>query len=279
MIAHVLLGHVVVSPAQSATTHGEVAAAVKPYGMCPGAGFGRQWRGGGTVPLGEEEARRGETSPKGSVERSRRFAAADQHLGKADALAVGADARAGALGVASPCSTTPSISTNLGVPGGRAAGIGSPLPADLAPVFRLPRFRRINGSSRRPRTRCSARCQHPDSVEPYMKLAQFTIHAVRSGHAHRRKGRPRQPAGQAKGTRPASIELAGRSRCRSGWIGRSIWPSAQAASVDGVVIVRKSSSTNRATSPRRRLCDPFRFRLDEEAVRAVRNWHATNRRS
>jgi TonB family protein len=221
--------------------------------------------------LGEQAARLAGAAPKESSERTRQLEGAAEHYRRAVDLASQAEAKARALDLLAQSYDA----QHLNDPKRMEPALRELIrltPDDLAPLSRLARLQEAEGLiDAAEETLLGARHQQPDAVEPYRMLAQFYARRVTALHRQETQKEPQAASN------PGEPDENGVYR-----VGDSITPpardgvphysvEAQAAGIQGVVVAEVVIDPSGSVTDTKVVQSiPL---LDEEALRAVRNWH------
>jgi TonB family protein len=145
-------------------------------------------------------------------------------------------------------------------------------PEDLAPVFRLAKLQEDKGFiDAAEDTLLDARRRQPNAVEPYRMLTQFFARRVTALNKQEAQNQPPQTASNAGEPDANGVYRVGGPIAPPARVDVPRFPpEAQAAGVDGVVIAEIVVDTSGTVTDARVVRSiPL---LDEEALRAVRNW-------
>ena len=221
--------------------------------------------------LGNDALMKGESAPKGSVQRTQSFESAAEHYRRAATLARDPETKARALDLLAKTSDA----QHLNDPAGEEPVLReliATVPTELPPIFRLAELQERQAEiDAAEETLLSARRRQPDSTEPYKRLAQFYARraaalqsvTVKDAFADSAKaGAPDDSGVYRVGggiTPPQRLDVARYPK------------EAQVAGVQGVVIVEVVVDGSGAVTDAKVVRSiPL---LDEEALRAVQNWH------
>ena len=221
--------------------------------------------------LGEQAARLAGATPKESTERTRHLEAAAEHYRRAMDLALQVEAKARALDLLAQSYDA----QHLNDPKRMEPALRELIrltPDDLAPVYRLARLQEDQGFiDAAEQALLDARHQQPDAVEPNRMLAQFYARRVTVLHKQETQKEPQAASNPGEPDENGVYRVGGSITppARDGVPHYSI--EAQAAGIQGVVVAEvvidpSGSVTNTKVVQSLPL-------LDEEALRAVRNWH------
>ena len=228
------------------------------------------------ICAGDEAARLANAAPRGSADKTRQWQAAAEHYRKAATLASKGITKVLALNALANTYDTP----HLNDPKQMEAALREIIrliPDDRAPVYRLAKLQEDQGLvDAAEDTLLTARRQQPDAVEPYRKLAQFYARRVTALHKEELQKEPRSASNAGEPDEKGVYRIGGPSDrgpipppARADVPHYS--PEAQAAGIQGVVVAEIVIDTSgNVTDAKVVQSIPL---LDEEALRAVRNWH------
>jgi TonB family protein len=225
----------------------------------------------GEICAGDDAVRLANAAPKDSAGKARQLEAAAGHYRKAATVA--------------SKRTTKALALNLLVGSYDAQHLNNPkqmetalrevislTPDDLAPVYRLAKLqedqRFIDAAEQ---TLLDARHKQPDAVEPNRMLAQFYARLVTALHKQETQKEPQAASNPGEPDEHGVYRVGGSITppARDGVPHFS--PEAQAAGIQGVVVAEVVIDTSgNVTDTKVVQSIPL---LDEEALRAVRNWH------
>jgi TonB family protein len=247
-------------------------SALTPTIPCGGASGG-QTQVSNEVCLGNAALARGEAAPKGTPERSDLFDAAASHYRRAAGAARNPDEKSRALDLLATAFDAQHLN-DLPQEESALRDLIATMPTELTPLFRLADLQEHQGEiDAAEDTLLSARRREPDSTEPYKRLAQFYARRVAAMQSVTVKSamadQPTSGTPDEKGvyrvgggvTPPTKVDPAIPQYPKE----------AKALGVTGVVIVEIIVDETGSVADAKVLRSiPL---LDEEALRAVRNWH------
>jgi TonB family protein len=220
---------------------------------------------------GEQAGRLAGAAPKESPERTRQLEAAADHYRRAVDLASQAETKARALDLLAQFYDT----QHLNDPKRMEPSLRELIrltPNDLAPVYRLARLQEDQGFiDAAEQALLDARHQQPDAVEPYRMLAQFYARRVTALHRQETQKEPQVASNPGEPDENGVYRVGGSITppARDGVPHYSV--EAQAAGIQGVVVAEVVIDPSGSVTDTKVVQSiPL---LDEEALRAVRNWH------
>ncbi len=258
--------------ASSPDSNPQVSAATPQQSPCAQALADAVADGAATeVCAGEDAARLATAAPAGSPERTRQLEATADHFRRAVTLASKITTKTTALNLLAGTYDA----QHLNDPRQEEAVLRELIaltPADLAPVLRLAKLQEGQGLiDAAEETLLEARHMQPDAVEPNRALAQFYARRVTALHKQdvQKDAQPVSNPGEpdANGVYQVGGPLTPPPRDDVPHYS----PEAAAAGIEGVVVAQVVIDTEgKVTDAKVVQSIPL---LDDEALRAVRNWH------
>ena len=266
MLGSILLVAVSLGPAQSAT------AQAQPQPPCAQAIADAVTDGAASeICAGDDAARVGSAAPKDSLARTRQLEAAAAHYRRAVTVASQLKTKVLALNVLAGAYDAQHLNDPRQMES-VLREIISLAPEDLAPVFRLAKVqeddRRLDAAEA---TLLDAQQKQPDAIEPYRMLTQFFARRVTALSKQEVQNQPPTASNPGEPDANGVYRVGGSIAPPARDDVAHFPPEAQAAGVKGVVVAEVVlDASGKVTDARVVQSIPL---LDDEALRAVRNWH------
>ena len=223
------------------------------------------------VCLGEEQARLADAAPKGSAQRPHQWEAAVEHYRRAANVTSTVLTKARALDALAQLYDAQHLNEPHQMEGVLRERIAL-RPNELAPVYRLAKLQEDQGLlDAAEDTLLVARHQEPDTVEPYKMLAQFYARRATALHDLSEKRKPPEPTSGPGEPDAHGIYRVGPGVESPNRLDVARYPKeAAAAAIQGAVVAEVViNEAGIVTDARVIRSIPV---LDEEALRAVRQW-------
>jgi TonB family protein len=224
------------------------------------------------ICAGDDDVRLANAAPKDSPEKTRQLEAAAGHYRRAATVASKPTTKVLALNVLAGSYDAQHLNDPKQMES-VLREIISLTPDDLAPVYRLAKVQEDGGLfDAAEDTLLDAQHKQPDAVEPYRMLTQFFARRVTALHKQEAQNQP-QPTASNPGEPDANgvYRVGGSMPPPARDDVPHFPPEAQAAGVAGAVVTEVViDASGNVTDAKVVQSIPL---LDEEALRAVRNWH------
>jgi TonB family protein len=223
------------------------------------------------ICAGDDAARLANLTPKDSAGRTRQLEAAAGHYRKAATIASKLATKVLALNLIVGSYDAQHLNEPQQMEAALREIIGL-APDDLAPVYRLAKLQEDEGFiDAAEETLLNARHRQPDVVEPNRVLAQFYARLVTALHKQQAQKEPQAASNPGDPDENGVYRVGGSVTPPSRLDVPHFTPEAQAAGIQGVVVAEVViDPSGKVTDTKVVQSIPL---LDEEALRAVRNWH------